>query len=79
METTIKLPKELASELNEIVLELGFNENSEFIEQAIKEKILEFKKRKFIEISNKIASNLKKNRISQVKILEDFEKFENEN
>ncbi|MFH1325346.1 MAG: hypothetical protein ABIH49_01070 [archaeon] len=70
METKIKLPEEL----NKIISELGFNGNSEFIEEAVRDKILELKKQRFLQISNKVALGLKNNKISPKEILDDFEK-----
>ncbi len=69
METKVKLP----NELKDIISELGF-EGNEFIEEAVREKILELKRKRFFEISDKVASGLKDNKISQKEIIDDFEK-----
>ena len=73
METEINLPKELEAELRKIVVELGFNGNSEFVEAAVKEKILELKKRQFFQISDKVAHGLKEKGVSSKEIMEEFE------
>lgn len=72
METEIKLPEKLATELRKIAIELGFNGNSEFVEEAVKEKILELKKRQFFHISDKVARGLKGRGISSKEMIEKF-------
>lgn len=72
METKIKLP----DELNRIISELGFNGNSEFIEEAVKDKILELKRQRFFQISDKVGSGLKNNKISSKEILDNFDRRE---
>ena len=61
----VKLPEEL----NKAILELGFNGNAEFIEEAVRDKLLEMKKRTFFEISDRISLSLKKNKVSSQEIL----------
>ena len=70
METKVKLP----NELNRIISELGFNGNSEFIEEAVKDKILELKRQRFFQISDRAALGLKNNRINSKEILDYFDK-----
>ncbi len=70
----IKISNRMASDLNEVVINFGFETDSEFIVEAIKDKILQLKKLMFINIINEVASGLKKKEISCVDILEDFEK-----
>ncbi|MBU1252167.1 MAG: hypothetical protein KJ905_01725 [Nanoarchaeota archaeon] len=70
METKVKLP----DELTQIISELGFEGNSEFIEGAIKDKILELKKQRFFKISDKILQGLRANKIGHKEILDNFEK-----
>ena len=72
METKVKLP----DELERIVSELGFNGDSEFIEEAVRDKILELKRQKFFQISDRVALGLKNNKISPKEILDDFDKRE---
>ncbi len=79
METTIKIPDDLTLEFKKAILELGFSGDSEFIEQAIREKILELRKKNFFEITDKIEFGLKKRGVTHKDILEDFEKSKNEN
>lgn len=70
METKVRLP----DELKRIISELGFSESSEFIEEAVRDKILDLKKQRFFEISDKIASGLDENKVNKKEILDDFEK-----
>jgi hypothetical protein len=72
MEAKIKFDNELAEELNKIVVELGFDGNSEFIEEAVRDKMLELKREKFFKISDKVALGLEKNKVIPKEILEDF-------
>jgi len=74
METKVKLSDELADELNRIIIELGFNGNSEFVEEAIKDKILELKKQKFFQISDRAALGLKNSKVNPNEILDGFDK-----
>jgi len=70
METKVRLP----DELTKIIVELGFEGNSEFIEEAVRGKILELKKQKFLHVSDKILNGLKAKSISHEEVIEDFEK-----
>jgi len=73
-ELKVNISDELLGELSKIVVELGFDGDSDFVEEAIRDKILDMKKQKFFEISNKVALGLKHREVSPKKVLEDFEK-----
>ncbi len=68
MEMKVKLP----DELNKAIVELGFSGNSEFIEEAVRDKLLELKKKTFFEISDKISLGLKKNKVASQEILSNL-------
>ncbi len=72
----MEIKVKLSDELRKIIFELGFSGNSEFIEEAVREKILELKKQKFFEISDEVLSGLKSNNINQKDILDNLEKRE---
>ena len=70
----VHIRKDLEPEIKTIVQTLKFANMEEFINLAVREKILELKKKKFIEISNKIAEGLRKSNIAEEEMLEEFEK-----
>ncbi|MBI2043769.1 hypothetical protein HYT24_00190 [Candidatus Pacearchaeota archaeon] len=74
METIIKIPKELETDLRRFVHELGFSGDSEFVEEAVKDKVLELKRKEFFKVSDKIAQALNGKGINHREMLEDFEK-----
>ena len=69
----IHISKELELEIKKIALALKFRTTEEFIKKAIREKILEIKKKRFFEISERIRVNLEKQGIAEEEILSDFE------
>ena len=70
METKVRLPEELSK----IIVELGFEGNSDFIEEAVRSKILELKRQKFFHISDKISHGLNSSKVGQKEVMDDFEK-----
>jgi len=50
----------------------GYKNEKEFIEEAVRDKILELKKKSFFEISDKVKEALIKKGISEKDILEAF-------
>ena len=67
------LRKDIRKAAEEMAEEWGFSSVDEFINQAVEERILELKKRTFIERSNKIKEGLSKKGFSKKDILKDFE------
>jgi len=45
----------------------------EFVQEAIRDKVLELRKLRFFSITDKVAANLKKKNISEREILKHFE------
>lgn len=70
----IHIDKKLAPELQNLVTTLKFKSAEEFINKAIRDKILEIKRRRFFEISNKISKSLEEQGITEEKIINDFNK-----
>ena len=70
----IHIDKKLAPELQHIVTTLKFKNVEEFINKAIRDKILEIKRKRFLEISDQIADALEEQGITEQEILNDFEK-----
>ncbi len=70
----IHIDKELAPELQNLVAALKFKNIEEFINRAIRDKILEIKRKRFFEISDQIAESLEEQSITEQEILNDFKK-----
>ena len=70
----INIDKKLTSELQNIVTTLKFKNIEEFINKAIRDKILEVKRKRFFEISNKISESLEEQGIVEQEIVNNFKK-----
>ncbi len=70
---TLRIPDDLTLEVNTIVQDFGFQNKEEFVQEAIRDKVLELRKLRFFSITDKIATNLKKKKISEREILQHFE------
>ncbi len=63
---------QLKKDIREIIKEFGFENEKEFISQAIREKILELKKLQFFLISEKIKKGLKEKGVKPEHLLRKF-------
>ena len=72
--TNVIIPEELMPQVNTIVKEFGFQNREEFVQEAIRDKVLELQKKIFFENTNKIAANLRKKKISENELLKNFDK-----
>ncbi|OGY43513.1 MAG: hypothetical protein A2729_01420 [Candidatus Buchananbacteria bacterium RIFCSPHIGHO2_01_FULL_39_14] len=70
---TLRIPDDLTLEVNNIVQDFGFQNKEEFVQEAIRDKVLELRKLRFFSITDKVAANLKKKNISEREILKHFE------
>ena len=70
---TLRIPDDLTLEVNNIVQDFGFQNKEEFVQEAIRDKVLELRKLRFFSITDKVAANLKKKKISEQEILKHFE------
>lgn len=70
----IHIDKKLTPELQNIVTTLKFKNIEEFINKAVRDKILEVKRKRFFEISDKLSESLKKQGIQEEQIINDFNK-----
>ena len=70
----IHIDKKLAPELQNLVTTLKFKNIEEFINKAIRDKILEVKRKRFFEISNKISESLEEQGIAEQEIVNNFKK-----
>ncbi len=72
-QATAQIPSDLTSEVNFIVQEFGFQNKEEFVQEAIRDKVLELRKLRFFSVTDTLAANLKKKNISEQEILKHFE------
>lgn len=61
-----------------VAQEWGFSSLDEFINEAVEERILELKKQKFMQRSDKIGDGLKRKGLTEKDILDDFEDKRNQ-
>ena len=69
---TIHLPEDIAGDINNISKNLGFSSAGEFIEEAIRDKILEVRRQLFSMGTDHIAQGLKKKKITEQEVITDF-------
>lgn len=72
--TTVKIPDDLAPKIQTIEEIFGFTKE-EFVQEAIRDKVLELQKKIFFEGTTKIAESLRKKKITEGSILQNFEKI----
>lgn len=70
----IHIDKKLTPEIQNIVATLKFKSIEEFINKAIRDKILEIKRKRFFELSDKISESLKEQGLTEQEIINNFEK-----
>ena len=70
---TITLPESLAKEIDKVAHELGFTEK-QFVEDILKEKVLEYKKRLFVKGAADIKRKLAIKNITEDEIIAEFER-----
>ncbi len=68
----IHIDKKLTPELQNIVTTLKFKNIEEFINKAIRDKILEVKRKRFFELSDKISESLEEQDITEQEIVNNF-------
>jgi len=73
METKIAISKNLIPEVEVFVDRFGFKNETEFVNDAIKEKILALKRDAFIKVTGRIAKGLESKGVFEKEILADFE------
>jgi metal-responsive CopG/Arc/MetJ family transcriptional regulator len=72
---TILLSDSLLKEINKVALEFGYTEEKQFIEDMLKEKILEYKRQMFMKGVANIRRKLAVKGLTEDKIIADFERF----
>jgi metal-responsive CopG/Arc/MetJ family transcriptional regulator len=71
---TITLSDSLAKEIDKVAHEFGFTEK-QFVEDILKEKLLEYKKRLFVKGTSDIRRKLAIKDITEGEIIAEFERF----
>ena len=71
---TITLSDSLAKEIDKVAREFGFTEK-QFVEDILKEKVLEYKKRLFVKGAADIKRKLALKGLTEDKIIAEFERF----
>ena len=72
---TIILSDSLAEEIHKVAQQFGYTEEKQFIEDLLKEKVLEYKKRLFMKGVADIQRKLAVKGVKEVEIIADFERF----
>ncbi len=72
---TIELPDSLAKEVHDVARELGYAEEAQFVEDALKEKVQECKKQRFLKGVNDIRRRIEDKGATEKEIVADFERF----
>ncbi len=75
MDAQIKIPEELISKVDTVIEKFNFKDQQEFVEEAVRDKILELQKKLFFEGSDEVAKGLAKNKVSEKEMLKDFDEF----
>ena len=70
----ITLSDSLAKEIDKVAHEFGFTEK-QFVEEILKEKLLEYKKRLFVKGSSDIRRKLAIKDLTEREIIAEFERF----
>jgi metal-responsive CopG/Arc/MetJ family transcriptional regulator len=71
---TITLSDSLAKEIDKVAHEFGFTEK-QFVEDILKEKLLEYKKRLFVKGASDIKRKLALKDLTEAEIIAEFERF----
>jgi len=71
---TITLSDSLAKEIDKVAHEFGYTDK-QFVEDILREKILEYKKRLFVKGAADIRRKLESKNLTEAEILKEFERF----
>ena len=72
---TIILSDSLAKEIDKVAREFGYTEEKQFIEDMLKEKVLEYKRQMFMKGVADIQRELAAKGMTEDEIIADFERF----
>lgn len=71
----IELSEQIKKEVSHTIKNFGYKTEREFVEDALRRRILELKKTGFLSGVKKIKKRMGERGVSEKDILEDFEKF----
>ena len=71
----IKLSPKIEKEVSTTTKDYGYGSEKEFIEDALRHRILELKKAEFLVRAKKIREKMRKKGFTEKEVLKDFEKF----
>ncbi|MEW6006698.1 MAG: hypothetical protein AB1595_00865 [bacterium] len=74
MQAVVELTEDVIKDVSKLGRQFGFRDEREFIEDAVREKLLQLKKRLFVSVTDEIRMGLEKKGISLDEVLEDFER-----
>lgn len=72
MTLTIKITKRLIPQISAALAEMGYEDEESFVQMAIEDKLLELRKGKFYQITDKIREGLRIKGISIGDVYKDF-------
>lgn len=71
----IKLSPAIKKEVSTVLKKYGYGNERDFIEDALRRRIVELKKRDFLAETKKIQEALRKKGLSEKEILKEFDEF----
>jgi len=71
----IKLSPKITKEVSDILKECGYESERDFIEDALRRRLLELKKADFLAETRRIREELKKRKLREEDVLRDFGQF----
>lgn len=73
-EAIVHLAEEILPQVEGIVKEFGFQSREEFVQEAIRDKVLELQKERFFTGTDEIRKQLQKKGITEKEIIQEFER-----
>jgi len=71
----LKLSPKIKGEILDILRKYGYESEKDFVEDALKRRILELKRAEFLLKVKEIKEKMKKKRVTEEEILKDFDRF----
>lgn len=72
--STVSLPTEVLPQVEAIVNTFGFKNKEEFVQEAVRDKILDLQKRLFFSGSDRISMKLRQKGITEKEVIDHFMK-----
>lgn len=73
-EAIVHLAEEILPQVESIVKEFGFQSREEFVQEAIRDKVLELQKERFFTGTDEIRKQLQKKGIAEKEMIQEFER-----